>query len=86
LNDLSKRASAQAENCRHSRGSFVAEEARFYGSTVFQLDNQRNQTCIRKVGEADGLVRLVKNEMVRQLYELQTGANPSKFFIRYGQQ
>jgi hypothetical protein len=86
LNDLSERASAQAENCRHSGSAFVAEEARFHGPSIVQLDNQRNQTCIRKVGEADGLVRLVKNEMVRQLYELQTGANPSKFFIRYGQQ
>jgi len=38
------------------------------------------------MGESDALVRLVKSEMVRQLYELQTGANLAEFFVRYGQQ
>jgi hypothetical protein len=31
-------------------------------------------------------MRLVKNEMVRQIYELQTGADFAEFFVRNGQQ
>jgi hypothetical protein len=85
LYDLSKRASAQAQNPGHSGCTLISEKAGFHASSVFQLDDQRNQPSVGEMSKIRCPVRLVKTEMVRQVHKLQMGAYRSKFLVRYGQ-
>src|SRR5580704_15472858 len=71
LHDLPKRAAAQAEYRSHTRGAFIADYAGFDRLAVFQFNNERNQTVIRKIKELYFLVRLMKAAVIRRIYGLQ---------------
>src|ERR1700678_3071038 len=81
LHHVPKRASAETENRRHTRRAVFPEQTSFHAFSIFQIDNQRDKTLIREMGELHGPMGLVKGQMMREIDKLKVRANGLEFLI-----